>query len=120
MCRRCVEEEAASRGWRDPAAKLPPGRSTVEKESGWKGWKEVVGQDSKEWTNNGRKVGGVLVQVGTKPEEERESEGREVDTKVEEEFHLTDGLVRALGVDRSRYVCHNEEEQDERANQSPT
>ena len=61
MCRRCVEEEAVSRGWRDPAAKLPPGRSTVEKESGWKGWKEVVGQDSKEWANNGRKVGGVLV-----------------------------------------------------------
>lgn len=49
MCRRCVEEEAVGRGWRDPATKFPAGRLTLEKESGWKGWKEVVGQDSKEW-----------------------------------------------------------------------
>ena len=38
-----------------------------------------------------------LPKMLTKPEEERESEEREVDTKVEEEFRPTDGLVRALG-----------------------
>jgi hypothetical protein len=38
-----------------------------------------------------------LPKMMTKLEEERESKGREVDTKVEEEFHPTDGLVRALG-----------------------
>ena len=47
---------------------------------------------------------GELPKMLTKPEEERESEGREVDAKVEEEFHLTDGLVRALVVDRSRHA----------------
>ena len=47
---------------------------------------------------------GELPKALTKPEEEREREGRGVVTKVEKESHLADGLVRALGVDRSRYV----------------